>query len=134
MPTGGGINHTATRSYKTQSSQTMALTETINGDMELNVTLTIPANTTNQAIVIAITQTDLLSVCLYANGAALTVKTNSSGSPQDTIALVSGQCLVWTLQTDGIGKIPFSANVTEFFVTNATSGSAIFQYACVLNQ
>jgi hypothetical protein len=134
MPTGGGINHTATRSYKTQSSQTMSLAETINGDIEINSTLTIPANTTNQAIVIVLTQANLQSVCLYANGAALTVKTNSSGSPQDTIALVIGQCLVWTLQTDGIGKCPFSASITEFFVTNASGNAATFQYACVVNQ
>lgn len=45
-----------------------------------------------------------------------TVKTNSSGSPADTIALIANAPFVWS-RSNGYFAIPFSADVTTIYVT-----------------
>ena len=52
---------------------------------------------------------------------ACTVKTNSSGAPQETFNLVANSPLIWT---EGNGTAPIAGPVTALFVTNS-SGSAL---------
>ena len=56
---------------------------------------------------------------------AVTVLTNSSSVPQDTIHLVANKPLVW--DTDMVFAIPFVGNVTKLFVSNAGSFPASFK-------
>jgi hypothetical protein len=51
----------------------------------------------------------------------MTLKTNSSGAPDDTIALVANVPYVWT--TDSYDAIQITADITALYMTNA-SGSA----------
>lgn len=53
----------------------------------------------------------------------MTVKTNSSGAPQETIAVAAGIPLVY-VPAEG-GTAPFAGDVTKLYVTNASGGIAI---------
>lgn len=52
----------------------------------------------------------------------LTLKTNSSGSPDNTIALKAGIPYLW-LYNSGI-TLPLSADVTNWYITNASGVAA----------
>jgi hypothetical protein len=52
---------------------------------------------------------------------ALTIKTNSSGTPDDTFVLTANEPMVWT-ENCGLAN-PFSQDVTALYVSNS-SGSA----------
>ena len=113
--------HTVTRSYKDTSSNVISTQETPTGDTEINVSKTLTAGT-NQELDVAFTVAHLQSV-MFSTTTACTIYTNaaSGSSPQDTIPLVAGQTYIWTLATDGSGKIPFAGNVTKLYVTNAAT-------------
>jgi|SRR5580692_3340051 hypothetical protein len=127
--------HTALRQYKDTSSTPIQLQETITGDAEYNLNVASLAVAANTEFLLAYTRANLQSLCIYASG-AVTVYTNapSTGAPQDTIPLVGGQALIWTLQTDGLSKCPFSSNVTAVYVTNAGSGAVQFKIRAIVNQ
>lgn len=50
----------------------------------------------------------------------VTIKTNNSGAPIDTLTVKANKPIVWM---DGIGIAPITADITSLFITNA-SGSA----------
>jgi len=60
----------------------------------------------------------------------LTVKTNSSGAPQETIALVADTPLVWSVGDAG-ETAPFADDVTALYVTNASGSAASFKIRSV---
>ena len=39
----------------------------------------------------------------------------------------------WTLQTDGMGKIPFAGNIRAFFITNGSPAAANFKMRAILS-
>lgn len=114
------FTHTVGRTYRDSSGTTISYTETPSADAELNISTQIAASTTNQLIAWAATIANLKSLSLSCD-IACTVKTNSSGSPQDTINLLAGQNLIWTFATDGDSHLPFSGNITALYVTNPSS-------------
>ena len=58
---------------------------------------------------------------MLASGGALTVKTNSSGAPDQTIALASGVPYVW-VATSGI-TCPITTDITALYITNASGAT-----------
>ena len=52
----------------------------------------------------------------------LTLETNSSSSPQETIALKEGNPLLWV--KDAGLDLPFAGDVTKIFATNASGADA----------
>ena len=80
----------------------------------------IPNGTTDFEINVAITPSNLEAFGLIAE-VAMTVKTNSSSTPQETINLTAGEPLLYFKDQPG-STPPFSGNVTSFFITNS-SGS-----------
>lgn len=81
---------------------------------------TIAPSTTNQLIARAFTMASMAELFIYAS-AALTIKTNSTSSPGQTITLGAGESLFWT--GGGTAVNPITVDVTALYVTNA-SGSA----------
>lgn len=124
------VTHTVTRTYKNQGPNALSLTEAPTADTEINLSKALSSGP-NQEIDIAFTVANLQSVALSST-TACTVLTNSTSTPQDTIALAAGQVLIWTLATDGNGRIPFSGNVTKFYVTNAAATT--FSINALVNQ
>ncbi len=93
---------------------------------ETQINLSIAASTTNQLLPISIDISQITEMYIYTDG-ALTIKTNSSGAPDDTFVFgASGAPLVYmsTFPTvDGVSQNPFDADVTAFYLTNAGSAA-----------
>lgn len=128
------ISHTILRQYRDQSSNAIQLSETPTGNAEKNFDQLVPI-AANTHYLVTLIRSQLLSLCIYAAD-AITLYTNaaSGGSPTDTIAIVAGQALVWTLATDGLSKCPLSADVTSIYVTNATAAAVAFKLRALLTQ
>lgn len=111
-------NYTNTITYSQSSSDnssslTGKVTDTGN-------TLTSQANTfaaasTNVSMTMAFVKANLQQFFLVADQNC-TVKTNSSGSPQETLTMVANVPYVWSLSS-GLTN-PFGGNVTTSFVTS----------------
>lgn len=85
---------------------------------EININETIPQSSSDLEIpALTVDVSALKSLYIKANG-ALTLKTNSSSTPQETIVLVANSPIVWNddLPT-GIRDAIFSGDVTTLFVT-----------------
>lgn len=76
---------------------------------------TVAGSTTNQQEGFSWTNANLRGVYLKSDQ-TLTLKTNSTGSPQDTLTITAGVPFVWVFGS-GITN-PFAGNVTQTFWTN----------------
>lgn len=60
---------------------------------------------------------------IWSEGCDMTVKTNSSGAPDDTLSLVDGEPIAWSAGAPGSPAIPLSADITALYVTNSGTGT-----------
>lgn len=81
---------------------------------------TIPTPSTDLELSVNITSTSLKSFALWSDQ-DLTVKTNSSGSPDETFALKANKPTIWL---DGMSDVPIAGDVTALYVTNASGTAA----------
>jgi hypothetical protein len=95
--------------------------QTASGSSLLQITETIANAGTNIAVACSIDE-DALAGFFLSSNYDVTVKTNSSGSPQETIALKAGVPVVWT--SGSVGSKPISDDVTALYITNASGSSA----------
>lgn len=100
-----------------------SVTET--GNIAIDANFTVPVSTTNQAEAIAWNNTNLTAIYIKSN-TTLTLKTNSSSSPQDTLTITGGVPFIW-YATSGITN-PFAGNVTNTFWSNSSSSVAATVY------
>ena len=115
--------HKINRVYTDSAGLQTSYEETVPGTAETNIIAeSIADGVTDGAVNFNADQSQLKSVLLVAS-VAMTLKTNSSGSPQETIALAAGVPKIWSLAQDLIGTCPFSGDVTALFVTNASGGA-----------
>jgi len=86
---------------------------------------TIAVSTTNQLQALAIAHAKLQSLFIYAT-AALTLKFNSSGSPDITWVLAANTPLVWAsgMPYPTSGNPLGSVDVASVYITNASSTTA----------
>lgn len=65
------------------------------------------------------------AVIIYSDK-AVTIKTNNSGSPDDTLALAAGVPLVWYagMSVDSSDLNLFDADITDLYVANASGATA----------
>lgn len=116
------ISHTFTINWSSGNNNLQG-TVTTTGQEEVNISISIPSGATNQALPagFAFTLAKLQSIYILADG-ALTLKTNSSGSPQDTIAIAAAEPIDWRIGA-GMPAL-FAGNITAGYVTNP-GGSAV---------
>lgn len=106
------INYT-----QSPGAQVVSSTITLVGNSQQNTDLVVNANAEARANV-SIIKADIQSLLLYCDQ-SITLKTNSSGSPQDTLNVQANVPYVWTVNTASIFACPFSNNVTAIFVNTA---------------
>ncbi len=94
---------------------------TLTGELATEANIALAASATNQQENIAFNHTNLRGVYIKSD-VTVTLKTNSSGSPDNTITVTAGVPFVWCYQS-GITN-PFTAAVTTTYWTNATSDAA----------
>lgn len=100
------------------------------GDNQLAITQAIANGTTNQEILAAIDVSATKFVVLSSD-VALTLKTNSSGSPDNTINLSAGVPYIW-----GYGdynSLLLTVDVAKFFVTNSSGSSATLNILALID-
>lgn len=125
------FTHTPGHSYKTDVGQIVNQVKAYTGDEEVNIDGSVAGSTTNFEFDVAIKASAVQSILLYSDQ-ALTLKTNSTSSPQETINLKAGIPHMWN--TDSYATIMFAGDVTKIYATNSGGTAANFKVRCVQNQ
>lgn len=99
------------------------------GNLELSVSESAP-NSATTAVTVALDVSAIKGIVLYSDR-ALTVKTNSASTPDNTIVLKAGVPYVWT--TDSYDSLLLTADITSLHLVNASGGTAAFQMAAVVD-
>src|SRR5690242_1094873 len=126
------FNHTIQRIYN-DGITNVTSSESVSNDTQINFDGSIAGGSTNAQLNLAFTKANMKSLCLWCDR-ALTIKTNSTGSPQDTISLTANQAIVWSHAHDGDSACPFSDDVTTIYVTLAAGAAATFKLRSILDQ
>jgi hypothetical protein len=111
--------------YSSDAGTITNTTDTYTGDGEANYDGSIATGVTNGEIDIALDVSAIKAMVMYSTQ-ALTVKTNSTSAPDNTISLAAGKQLVWT--TDHLDACPLTADVTKFYVTNDSGSTATVKF------
>lgn len=106
----------------------------ITGGAEHNVKEDIPANQTNLAMAFALVRAKCKKLVMWATGGQITVKTNSSGSPADTIVLAdveeTGKPFAWWEGCDE--ALDLAADITSLFLTTGAD-AAVLHIVCLVD-
>lgn len=114
------FTHNVVRTYQT-SGGNLSNTVSQSADAEEARSLSVAVASPDTEVAISILYAGLKSIYI-SSSLALTVETNSSSAPDDTLSVPAGGALVWTAQ-DGTAN-PLTANVTKVFLTATGSGSS----------
>ena len=127
------ITHQLAESYKGAGGVVVtSTTRSFSADSEANIDEAVLGVATT-LVALKVTKSQIVSLLLYSDK-ALTIKTNSSTSPTDTIVLTAGVPKIWN--TDHVAAdLPITADVTVgFYLVNSASGvTANFKMRCLLN-
>lgn len=112
------MKHIHLRGIIEGGTQTLKRIE-VEAEADLNLEPTIAGSATNVLHAYAMDVSQMKSIFILADG-ALTIKTNSSGSPTNTITLVAGEPFFWrlgdgTLKDTGGATL---ADITALYITN----------------
>lgn len=121
------ITYVITQTFKI-GNNTTAYSKTITCDGGYTYDGTLAANQTNALIACAIDVSQLQALYIYAD-ADVTLKTNSSGAPVDTLSIDGGNPLVW-VKDSGV-TCPLTADVTALYATNTTALTAFKIFAAI---
>jgi hypothetical protein len=91
------------------------------GNSRVTVNQSYPAGSTNVSTTAAFTAANVQSF-LMLSSVDMTVLTNSTSAPGNTINLKAGRALTWE-KSPGYYANPFTVNVTVFYISSAQAGS-----------
>lgn len=120
-----------TRTYN-DGATTLTKSETVTSGGNLLVDESIPDGSTNLQIAFAFTKAKLQSIYILASG-VLTLKTNSTSSPGETIVLAANQPVQWSALDAVFIPNPFSTNVTTLYATNSSGAAVTLQIRGVVD-
>lgn len=117
------FTHTQTLTLQTPEG-TLSQAVTSTGSRLQALDDTIPDSTTDQLVNLTFTLSALKSF-YFLSDKALTLETNATDhTGGDSIAIQANVPLVW--QSGGYYSNPFSQNVTKFYLTNTSGGTATY--------
>lgn len=129
------ITHRITTSVRTNAGTVSGISAyDITGTAETNVELNALAIGTNTAqdFTADVSQcTSLVILWTPASGSSsMTIKTNSSGSPVDTLTILATKALIWNTQILAtLGTVcPLTTDVTSLFLTTTAIGDLKIYY------
>jgi len=108
------ITHSISGSVASSAGTSIRSTWTEAGTTEINIDVQLPASSTNTLQACAFTVANLQAAYLKSDQ-PMTIKTNSSGSPADTITLVANEPLIYSRSRGDTN--PFGTNVTAWYLT-----------------
>lgn len=103
------------------ASKPVSQSNTYTGSGQASVDETIADNTTDGVVDIAINVSEI-KLLIMLSDQDMTIKTNSSGAPDDTISLLANVPLIWTSDSYYTNKL--TVDVTKLYVTNASGSDA----------
>lgn len=95
--------------------------QTVTADSKQSYDIPLTASQINAEVDADFDFANLVSVFIISDQ-NLTIKTNSSSAPDDTITVTANVPFVWN--TAQAADNPFTANVTKFFLTNGAAVAA----------
>lgn len=107
--------------YTGAGSGLLSLTLSKTADAYSGYAGVIADGATDQQVAVACRQAGLQMALLYSDQ-DVTLKTNSSSVPQETIALTATTPVLFV--KDELGSNPFAGNVTTMYITNASGSDA----------
>lgn len=107
-------------------TQTYTIARTAEGSDSLKII--VDPGVTNKLVEVTFTYADI-ELFLLGSDNEVTVKTNSSSVPDDTLTIKAGSCVVYA--SNSSFSNPFTADVTAFYVTNAGSEPATIFMMCL---
>lgn len=126
-----GFTHTLNQVWKESGQTTLTGGTSFSGDTEINQDLAVGAGLTNVEFDVTIISDNVQSI-YFLSDQDVTVKTNSTSVPDDTLNLKANIAIAYgtgTNETNPIG----TATVTKFYVTNAGPTDATLKIRCVVN-
>lgn len=115
-----GVTHTLTFSAGGFSDGMTPITVSTTGSLGLEIDEDVAASTTDQLLTIAIDVSEIESLIIFTDG-ALTVETNSSSAPAQTLTFAADKPLVWASGMPS--SCPLTTDVTALYFTNAGGSS-----------
>ena len=112
------MQHNIIQSYQTASGSLTGQVA-VTGDAELNSDVDLAAAASNVELDLAVTRLNIKSCALVCTGDC-TVKTNSTGSPSETINLTANQPSIAKNATEA--QALFSANLTKLYLSSTAGG------------
>lgn len=114
-----------TLSIRYMRGDAVEVSQSLTGEGDLDLDVTIPKTTTDKEITWSMTRA-AATFLMISSDKALTIKTNSSSVPDDTIVLAAGIPLIWQDGTtkDGSDLPLFDVDITKLYVTNASDSDA----------
>lgn len=82
-----------------------------------NLDVTLATATPDQLVAMTLDVSQLMGLVIYCDQ-AITIETNNATTPDDTIAVAAGQCIIWTA-ADTTALCPLTVDVTALYVTVA---------------
>jgi hypothetical protein len=110
-------------------SQTVDLPQIYTGSLGLTLSEVAPLSATTE-FDFAIDVSAVIAFVLVSNKAA-TIKTNSSGSPANTLVLKAGVPYVWNI--DSYDTFKFTTDITKIFVVIAGAADALIQMEAIVD-
>jgi hypothetical protein len=117
------LEHRHSHTVRSNAGSVTAASYTITGTHEFNLELVDKAIGTDTAQDAVWDVSQIVSLAIEAD-TAMTLETNSSSSPANTISLTANTPLIWDttiLATTGAAN-PLTTDVTSLFITNAAIG------------
>jgi hypothetical protein len=127
------FTHKVGATYSDDSGTITSVTAQYQDDTQIELDMLAAAGATNKEYDVAFTVAHIQSMVLYSDK-AVTIKTNSTGSPQETIVLAAGQQKIYTHDGLAGGAIPFGGDITKFYITNAGAADANVKLRVLLHQ
>ncbi len=116
---------TITYTYSASNDANLSGSIAQTGDGSFSLTIALPTPTTNQEVDVSWTNTNLKSLFMLSDQ-TVTVKSNSSGAPDNTVTVTANVPAVF--QASSGQTNPFlAANVVKLYVTNASGTAATLQ-------
>lgn len=120
----------STRESAQSNAISIEATRVMSGDSQLNIVQVVAASTTNQEILAAI-DISLAKLVAIKSTQPITIRTNNSGSPDNTLTLAANVPMIWR---DGdYNNLFLTADVAKFFITNATAVDATVQILALVD-
>lgn len=113
------ITDTLTVTVKGTDGQRVTSSSDESGTTRIAINTSIPASTSNQLVTIAWTAANAQSIYILSSQDCV-LKTNSSGSPAQTVNLKAGIPLVWQASAAYYTNI-FVTNITAWYITTTSA-------------